>query len=355
MAPGADFLRLVLTTLLVIAAAGAHAQPRGHRDIYTYQGADRERFLAERAKKEGSVVLYSTLTVNDQKALSEAFEKKYGVKVLAWRGGSEKIVQRAITEARAGRHEADVFEMNGPQMEILYRERLLEELHSPAFKDLPPAAIPPHRHYAADRFVFFVLAWNTNLVKAAEVPNSYEEVLDPKWRGRLGLEATDVVWFAAVAKAMGEERGLAYFRRLAAMRPEMRTSHILLAELVAAGEIPLTLTAYNNNVETLKKKGAPIEWKPLQPAFGRPSSIGLARHAPHPHAAALFVDFVLSSEGQEILRRANRVPASLAVESTLNRFKYDLIDPVIVLDEWEKWSKLWSSLFLGGREVKKDD
>lgn len=135
----------------------------------------------------------------------------------------------------------------------------------------------------------------------------------------------------------------------------MRTSHILLAELVAAGEVPFTLTAYKNNVETLKKKGAPIDWKPLQPAFGRPSSIGLAKNAPRPHAALLFADFVLSREGQEILRAANRVPASLAVESPLNRFKYELIDPVIVLDEWDKWSRLWSQLFLGGKEVESDN
>lgn len=356
MAPGDRRLRCALALFLLALLAGVvHAQPRNHRDIYMSQGPDRDRQLVERAKKEGSVAVYSTLTVGDAKALAEGFEKKYGIKVLAWRGGSEKIVQRALTEARAGRFEADVFEMNGPQMEILYREKLLEEFHSPVFKDIPPAAFPKHRHYVADRFVFFVMAYNTNLVKASEVPATYEHVLDPKWRGKVAIEAADVVWFAAVARAMGEEKGLAYFRKLAAMKPEVRTSHILLAELVAAGEIPLTLTAYNNNVETLKKKGAPIEWKPLQPAFGRPSSIGLARNAPRPHAALLFAEFVLSKEGQEILRSANRVPSSLAVDSPLNRFDYALIDPVIVLDEWEKWSRLWEQLFLGGKAVKEAD
>lgn len=346
---------MIVVVLLALFSSAVEAQPRNHREIYLYQGADRDRQLVERAKKEGSVVVYSTLTVGDARALSDAFEKKYGIKVLAWRAGSEKIVQRAITEARAGRNEADVFEMNGPQMEILYREKLLEEFHSPVFRDIPPAAFPKHRHYVADRFVFFVMAYNTNLVKASEVPSSYEELLDPKWRGKLALEAADVIWFASVARAMGEGPGLAYFRKLAAMKPELRSGHLLIAELVAAGEIPLTLTAYNNNVETLKKKGAPIEWKPLQPAFGRPSSIGLAKNAPHPHAALLFAEFVLSKDGQEILRAANRVPSSLAVDSPLNRFKYELIDPVVVLDEWEKWSQLWSSLFLGGREVKRDD
>jgi iron(III) transport system substrate-binding protein len=345
------FVGGIFTALLAMPAFGAG----DNRDIYLYQGADRDQRLAANAKKEGRVSVYSTMTVKDTQALAEAFEKKYGVKVMSWRGGSEKIVQRALTEARAGRRDVDVIETNAPEMENLYREKFLEEFYSPAFTDIPANAFPKHKHYVADRFAFFVLAYNTKLVKPADVPNSYADVLDPKWKGKISIEATDVVWFAAVTKAMGEDKGLAYFRKLAAMKPDMRTSHILMAELVSAGEIPLALTAYNNNVETLKKKGAPIEWKALQPAFGRPSSIGVAKHAPHPHAALLFTDFVLSKEGQEILKNVNRVPASRAVDSPLNKFDYALIDPAITLDEWDKWSKLWSNLFLGGKEVPKEE
>ncbi len=354
MARGVRVSRALLLTLAVAAAAAA-AEPRTVRDIFLYRGADRERLLAEGAKKEGSVVVYSTLTVADATTLSDAFERKYGVKVMAWRGNGDKIVQRAMTEARSGRYDADVFEMNAPQMEMLYREKLLEEFHSPAFADIPAAAFPPHRYYVADRFAFYVLAFNTRMIKASEAPGSYEELLDPKWRGKLGLEASDVAWFAAVTKAMGEEKGLAYFRGLAAMKPQLRTGHILLAELVAAGEIPMTPTAYNNNVETLKKKGAPVDWRPLAPAFGRATSIALSRRAPHPHAALLFADFLLSRDGQEILQKANRVPSNSTVASNLNNFRYELVDPVIMLDEWQKWAKLWSALFLGGKDVKPEE
>lgn len=354
MGRGASVARALMAVAALLATA-AIAQPKSPREIFMYRGADRERLLVEGAKKEGAVVIYSTLTVQDAKTLGEEFERKYGVKVLAWRGGGDKIVQRATAEARSGRYEADIFEMNAPQMEMLHRERLLEEFHSPAFADIPASAFPPHRHYVADRFAFYVLAYNTRFIQPSEAPSNYRDLLDPKWRGKLGLEATDVAWFAAVTKAMGEEKGLAYFRQLAAMKPQMRAGHILLAELVAAGEIPMTPTAYNNNVETLKRKGAPIDWKPLAPAFGRATSVGLSKRSPHPHAALLFTDFLLSREGQEILLKANRVPSSSAVGSTLNNFRYELVDPVIMLDEWEKWRKLWSALFLGGKEVKRED
>jgi iron(III) transport system substrate-binding protein len=107
-------------------------------------------------------------------------------------------------------------------------------------------------------------------------------------------------------------------------------------------------------VERLKKRGAPVEWKPLQPAFGQPSSVGLARRAPHPHAALLFADFILSKEGQEIIKARERVPSSREVDSPLNKFDYELVDPVIVLDEWAEWERRWSTLFLKGQKIRRE-
>ena len=105
----------------------------------------------------------------------------------------------------------------------------------------------------------------------------------------------------------------------------------------------------------MKSKGAPVEWKPLQPAFGQAAAVGLSRYAPHPHAALLFTEFVLSKEGQEILKSGNRVPTSRLVDSPLNKFKYEIVDPVLALDEGDKWDALFSNLFLGGRAVKEGD
>jgi iron(III) transport system substrate-binding protein len=346
-----------LGLLLWMPAASAQQPARGaspHRNIYMYQGADRDARVLEGAKKEREVVLYTSLNLKDSVPISEAFEKKYGVKVTIWRASSEKVVQRAVTEARAGRFSPDVFETNGPEMEIFFREKLLEEFYSPAFKDIPPEAFPKHRHYVADRFNFFVIGYNTNLVKAADVPNTYEDLLKPHWAGKIGIEASDVDWFGSLVKAMGEKQGLAFFRKIAESRPQMRTGHTLLAELVAAGEFPIAISVYNHNIERLSQKGAPVQWKALAPTLGRPNGIGVARHAPRPHAALLFVDFMLSREGQELIKERNRVPSSSAVDSPLNKFKYQMIDPAVVLDESAKWEKLWSELFLKGQAIKKE-
>ena len=343
-----------LGAIFLVVPAFAFAQPKSPLEVFKYQGADREAKLLENAKKEGSVVVYTSLNLKDSVPIVEAFEKKTGIKTVLWRASSEKVIQRALTETRANRYSADIYETNGPEMEILHREKLLADFYSPGAKDIPPESIPAHRQWIPDRFNFFTIAYNTNLVKPEDVPNSYEDLLHPRWMGKIGLEGGDTDWFGAVVKGMGEAKGIAFFRRLAQNKPEIRTGHTLIAELVASGEIPLAAAIYNHNAERLIEKGAPIKWKPLPPTFGRPNAIGVSKRAPNPHAAMLFVDFMLSKEGQELLKSRNRVPASKLVATRLNDFPFQMIDPVIVLDEGTKWEKLWSELFLKGKSVSKE-
>src|SRR5882762_2118830 len=189
--------------------AQAQRDTAKNREIYLYKGADREKRILEGARKEREVVVYTSLNLKDSVPIVEVFEKKYGgVKVQLWRSSSEKVLQRATAEARAGRFTCDILETNGPEMEAMHREQLLEEFFSPHFKDLPASAFPGHRHYVADRFNFFTIAYNTNLVKANEVPDHYEDLIHPRFAGRVGIEASDVDWFGAVVKSMGEEKGL---------------------------------------------------------------------------------------------------------------------------------------------------
>jgi iron(III) transport system substrate-binding protein len=339
--------RLLAAALAALAFCVAHAQSAGKNDeIFRYRGGDRDARLVERAKQEGTVVLYTSLAPTESKPLAEAFEKKYGLKVDLWRALSDKVVQRTVTEAQARKNAVDVIETNGPEMEMIAREKLLAEFHSPHLADLPPAAIPAHRTWFPDRMNFFVVAFNTAKVQRAEIPPTYEGFLDPKWKGRIGIEATDAEWMATLVKKWGNDKGMDYFRRLAAMKPDVRKGHVLLAELIAAGEVPVGLTVYNSNVESLKKRGAPIDFVPVQPVAARPQGIGIAKNAPHPHAALLFADFVLSPEGQHLFESMGRVPASTKVKSHLNNFPFTLIDPVTILDESDKWGKLWDELFI---------
>jgi iron(III) transport system substrate-binding protein len=228
------------------------------------------------------------------------------------------------------------------------REKLFAELDSPYLADLPKGAVPKHRLWIPDRMNFFVVAYNTTKVRREELPKDYLGFLDPKWKGRIGIEATDAEWMATLVKKWGTEAGLAYFRKLAELRPDVRKGHVLLAELIAAGEIPVGLTVYNANAESLKRKGAPIDWVPVQPVVARPQGIAVARNAPNPKAARAFVDFVLSPEGQELLVSMGRVPASTKVRTHLNDFEYTVVDPITVLDEQDKWNRLWEELFIRG-------
>jgi iron(III) transport system substrate-binding protein len=301
--------------------------------------------LGAAAAQEKTVVLYTSLAPTESRPLAQAFEKKTGIKVELWRALSENVLQRALSEARARRHAVDVVETNGPEMEVLAREQVLRELSSPYLADIPPAALPRHRQWIPDRLNFFVVGYNTAKVRREELPQDYRGFLDPKWKGRLGLEATDYEWMATLVKLWGEREGMEFFRKLANMRPDVRKGHVLLAELIAAGEIPAGLGVYHGNAESFKRKGAPIDWLAVSPLVARPQGIGIARNAPHAAAAQAFVDYVLSPEGQQLYESMGRTPVSTKVASPMSRFEYTLVDPAIVLDEQDKWTREWDKLF----------
>jgi iron(III) transport system substrate-binding protein len=346
MKPLLYFAGCVSAIALVAPIGSLNAQPAMAESVYLYKGADREQRLIKEGKREGSLVLYTSLAPTESTPLGQAFEKKYGIKVEIWRAVSEKIVQRVVTEGRAKRHAFDVVETNAPELEALARENLLSAFYSPYFADLPPFAVPAHHKWASDRMTVYGVGFNTNAVKREELPRSYEGLLDPKWKGKLGVEATDGDWMSGVLKAMGEERGTAFMRKLSEMKPDVRKGHILLAELVSAGEVPVGLTIYQSNATTLKRRGGPIDWVALDPVVTRPQAIGVAKNALHPHAALLFADFVLSPEGQALLESMGRSPTSTRIKSEFSAMKYTMIDPFGVLDESVKWEKMWNDWFV---------
>ncbi|HKA45518.1 MAG TPA: extracellular solute-binding protein [Burkholderiales bacterium] len=344
-------LRSRLGTLFVLLAwlmpALAIGQSAGKNDdVLLYQGADRQLRLVEKARKEGGLTVYTSLAPTEAEPMAQAFEKKYGIKVELWRALSERVLQRTLSEAKADRNAADVIATNSPELESLVREKVLAPYYTPYAADLPRDSIPKHRLWMPDRLTIFVVGYNTRLVRREELPKSYLGFADPKWKGRIGIEASDSEWMATLVKKWGQEPGMAFFRKLAELKPEVRKGHVLLAQLISAGEIPVGLTVYSSNAETLKRKGAPIDWVAVDPAVARPQGLAIPRNAPHPAAAVLYADFVLSPEGQKMYEDMGRPPVSTRIKSSLSNFNYTMLDPVTVLDEADKWSKLWDELFL---------
>ena len=308
-------------------------------------GAERQKRLAEGAKKEGVVSIYTSMPLDDMAALTSAFEAKYGVKAKVWRSGSEKILQRGLLEAKANRFEVDVFETNSPETEVLSREKVLIAANSPFLNELIPQAIPSHKEWIATRLNIFTCAYNTKLIKKEELPKTYQDLLDPKWKGKLSVEADDSDWLAETVMKMGEEKGIALFKEIARKNAvSVRKGHTLLSNLVASGEVPMALTVYNYKIEQMKNSGAPVDWFALDPTIARPNANGVARNAPHPHAALLFQDFELT-EGQLILGKRDFIPTSIKVPSNLNKMPLTFANPKTTLDDGQKWNKIYDDIF----------
>ena len=319
----------------------ARAQDAGKaaRDLALYQGPDREARLLELAKKEGELSIYHVYPALP--AVIAAYTKKYGIKTRVWRAGSEAVLQRVSTESRGGRHEVDIVQNNAPENEAAYREKLLQEVWSPGLKDLMNGGAPAHRCWAAITLDIWVASYNTNAVKKEELPRSYADLTDPRWKGRLAIEANNHQWYGTLLSEMGEEAGSKLFAQIVATNGiSARKGHSVLANLVASGDIPLALTVYSWIPEQLKKKGAPIDSIVLQPLLAQPSTIAVMKRAPNPASALLFQDFMLG-EGQKLLADAQFVPASRAIESPLLRTPMKLIDPSKALDQQDRWLKLF--------------
>jgi iron(III) transport system substrate-binding protein len=306
--------------------------------------------IAAAAKKEGTLTMYTTFAEKDQPTLIRPFEAKYGVKVNIWRAGTDKVLQRTLSEAAARRYDVDVIHFGAPEMEALSREKILQAVNSPVHKDLQPGSVPAHREWAATLLSVWVQVYNTQLIKKEDLPRTYKDLLDPKWKGKLGIEAKDEDWFASVVDIMGGgDKGLKFFRDLVRQNGiSARIGHTLLNNMVIAGEVPLALTVYNYMPEQAKKKGAPIDWFALEPAVARSNAVGVARRAPHPNAALLLYEYKLG-EGPHSLAKMDYVPSNTKAPSPLKKVQIVQTDPVRALDESEKWTRLFEEVVLKGR------
>jgi iron(III) transport system substrate-binding protein len=320
-----------LAAILAVAAGAAFAQ---------------DARLVAAAKKEGALTLYTTIAEKDLPVIVRPFEKKYGIKIAIWRAGTDKVLQRTLSEAAARRYDVDAIHFGSPEMEALHREKILQPVASAHFKDLVPGAVPAHREWAATTLSVWVQAYNTNLVKKQDLPRSYRDLLDPKWKGKLGIEAKNQEWFSTVAEELGGEPGVKFFRELVSRNGiSVRQGHSLLMNMVVSGEVPLALTVYNFLAEGAKGKGAPVDWFAIEPAVARSNAVGVARRAPHPNAALLFENYMIA-EAQPYFVSLDYVPTNRNVPSPLKNVRFKLVDPVQVLDEMDKWTKVYQDVVI---------
>jgi iron(III) transport system substrate-binding protein len=334
--------------LFLAVSAYSQNKPETVAAITTYDGADRMERLIAGAKKEGTLTLYTSIAAADLGLMTADFEKKYGIKIALWRAANDKVLQRVIAEQAARRNEVDVVQIASLELEALARENVLQEVRSPTLNQLIPGAVPKHRKWAAHYLNVWVQAYNTQNVRKEELPRSYADFLDPRWKGRLGIEAKNEEWFYTVVEGMGEAAGLKFFRDLVATNGlSVRSGHSLLNNMVVSGEVPLALTVYNYMPEHAKAKGAPIDWFVIEPAIARANGVAVARQSPHPYAAALFHEYVLSEETQRAMARSGYVPTSRNVESPMKNVTIKLIDTESALNAGDKWRSQFEKVIKG--------
>lgn len=270
--------------------------------------------IEEGAKKEGKLNLYGSIREDEAKAIFDTFEKKYpGVKIDYFRSSEDKLASKILAEAKARTYNFDVLITTGAYhikslgMTLKWSPPSTEGINKDLL-DPDGMAVPVYINTN-------VIQYNTKLVAKADVPKSYEDLANPKWKGKLCLEDSDFEWFVGLQNFMGKEKALDLFKRIAANQPAVRNGHGLVSDLVAAGECPIAINNYGNQVARAQKKGAPTDFIAINPVVTIVAPAVISKSAPHPNAAKLYVNWITSKEGQEfIVKNGGRIPVRLDVE-----------------------------------------
>jgi len=309
--------------------------------------------VREKAEAEGKAVFYASMTTSDVKALVDGFKQLYPkIDAQFYRTGDSQLMEKVMTEGRAGKPLWDVIAHTGFYGHLLKKRGMLEAYDSPERKFYRDAYKDPQAFWTSIYTTYAVFGYNTRLVPKASIPKSYEDLLKPEWKGQIGMEARAYEWFATAMRNMGgEEKGLAFMRRFAQQQLQPRSGRTLIAQLVGAGEFKGSVSVYSQSYEILKAAGAPVEWVALDPVYASVHPTGIAAKAPHPNAARLLMDFLLSKKGQEILRSLRRIPDRIDTPPDPPRL-IEGIRPAItspdIYDDFDRYVKLFNEIF-GGR------
>jgi len=313
--------------------------------------------LIAAAKKEGQVTWYTTQIVNQFVApTAEVFEKKFGVKVNYVRGGSSEGVMRVMNEAKAGKMQADV--IDGTGMGAMIKAGLAAKWQPDSVKRFPKEYYDRNGYWTATNLYIRVAGYNTDLVKKGEEPKSYDDLLDPKWKGKMAWsvspDPTSVPGFVGVILSeYGRDKGIEYLKKLTTQNiAPLQASPRQVVDMMMAGEYAVGVHVNNSHVQISKQQGAPVEWVQMQPAIAFFSIIGMTKDAPHPNAGKLLVDFLVSKEGQQLYADADYLPVDPdvpprdpAMRPDGKTWRANYLMPDEVEEKSSEWYKIWQDIF----------
>jgi iron(III) transport system substrate-binding protein len=319
-----------------------------------YQGADREKILMEGAKREGQFTLYTSHTWF--RTFVKEFEKKYPfIKASEWRNDSKNLIRKVLEEAKSGRVLVDVVETTADGMGILKREGLFQEYFSPEARFYPNELKPKGKagfFYLPNRETYNSLGFNTKLIPPNTAPRTLKDLSDPKWKGKMAITSTStgVRWIGNALETQGRE----FIDKMAEQEISVQDmAPAALINLVGSGEIPLSPTIFDANVTIAKQKGSPVEWRPLEPVVATVGSAALMAKGANPHAALLFIDYLLSKEGQQLIMKGGLWSPRDDIGTTDQKFKKSYLDEKYSLEEIEakyaQWETLLRQLFIRKR------
>jgi iron(III) transport system substrate-binding protein len=337
-APAAGLLGLVL-----LAFAPAHGQdaPAAHPWL--------DPALLAAAKPEGSLIVYSSTNEQEGLPLFKIFEEATGIKVEYIRNADSPLMSRVAIEYRANQKAWDLFHTTTvnklpPQM--------LAQFDVPETRNIAPEARDPDRRWYGVYANYNSPAYNTQKVKASELPKTYEEFAQHKeWAGKVAIDATDNVWLKAMLDYYGEQKGTQVVKDLvAALQPVLTDGHLAMARAVGAGEYALALNQFVNLSENVKIAGSPIEVFALDPVALFFGEVGISALAPHPNAARLAANFMLSQECQQFLAKFGRIPTRHDVASNPPGIvelmqKKKVLTTLLTPEEERKWQRSFDALF----------
>jgi iron(III) transport system substrate-binding protein len=343
---------LALGVALIIPG-GANAAPKTVSEVANYKGADRQAVLEKGAKKEGALLVYTTGT--QTKPIMDNFRKKYPfLKVSVYRAGSTAVSRRIAEEYKANSHLFDVLDQNVSSSLVARGLGALQPYYTPEAKNYVKNAIGPDNLWILTYQSFVGLAWNTKEIKESEVPKTYDDLLDPKWKGKLTVSArasTLANFTGALVLAKGED----YVRKLGKQDIIIYSmSGKALSNMVVSGEAAISPAVYSSHMANSARKGASVAWRALGPVYGNNGVGSLARKAPHPHAAMLFLDYVLSKKSQEFRKKLGY---SSGRKDIVDRGKPEeilwLTSRPNYLKDFAKWNKLQRQVFGKGKKRSK--